>query len=371
MVTEHAHDRMRGRLVTSDWGPVYFNQPQSGERGGRVTLLMGGGEDCAIGDPASRYRSRATHRRLLHLRDAFFPELRGQPPSAEWVGPMAFTPDQLPVIGVARPGIMVAMACNGYGGSYTTAAGEAAAHLALTDEALEWVPGDVFSPRRLLDGEPPFLAEHDGLWRTARSLSSRLRSLTSEAADALSQMMAAPARPSRRPAGGCLAAVSPNVTIDAAELASLAPFERFTREDLRGLLGMAREWHLPAGSVLFEEGGEGRSCFVLVRGRVDVSLTVGRRRHVLRTIGPGTTFGEMSMLEGLPRSASCSARTDGLALELGRDRVEALLADGSPLALRLLEMLTRRLVAALRNADRGRLRRSGARGHLDAELPVL
>jgi hypothetical protein len=34
-------------------------------------------------------------------------------------------------------------------------------------------------------------------------------------------------------------------------------------------------------------------------------------------------------------------------------------------------MLTRRLVAALRNADRGRLHRSGARGNLAAELPVL
>jgi Cyclic nucleotide-binding domain len=332
---------------------------------------MGGGQDCAIADPASRHRSTATHRRLLHLRDVFFPELQGQPPSAEWVGAMAFTPDQLPVIGLARPGIVVAMACNGYGGSYTTAAGEAAAHLALTGEALEWVPGDVFSPRRLLDGEPPFLAEHDGLWRTARSLSCRLRSITNEAAEALSQVMMAPERPSLRPISGCLATVSPTVTTDAAELASLPPFARFTNDDLLALLRMAREWHLPAGSLLFEEGEEGQSCFVLVRGRVDVSLTVGRRRHVLRTIGPGTTFGEMSMLEGLPRSASCSARTDSLTLELGRDRVEALLAERSPLARRLLELLTRRLVAALRNADRGRLRRSGARGNLAAELPVL
>jgi CRP-like cAMP-binding protein len=41
----------------------------------------------------------------------------------------------------------------------------------------------------------------------------------------------------------------------------------------------------------------------------------GRRRHVIATIAPGTVFGEMSLLEELPRSATCSARTDAMALE--------------------------------------------------------
>src|SRR5215217_4070473 len=109
MLTVHARDRMHGRLVTSDWGPIYFNQPRSGEHDNRAPLLMGGGDDRPMRNPASRRRSRTTHDRLLRLRDAFFPELQGQPPSAEWVGPMAFTPDQLPAIGFVRPGIVMAM----------------------------------------------------------------------------------------------------------------------------------------------------------------------------------------------------------------------------------------------------------------------
>ena len=178
MVTEHAPDRMHGRLATSDLGPTYFNQPRSGARDGHAPLLMGGGKDRPIRDPSSRYRSLATHRLLLRLRDRFFPELRGQPPSAEWIGPMAFTPDQLPALGFVRPGIVVAMGCNGYGGTYTTAIGEAAAQLALSDTAPEWTPEDVFSPKRLLDGAPLFLAGHEELWAIARSLSRRLRRLT-------------------------------------------------------------------------------------------------------------------------------------------------------------------------------------------------
>ena len=63
---------------------------------------------------------------------------------------MAFTPDQLPAIGLLRPGLVVAAGFNGYGGSYTTAAGEAAAELAVGGEPPPWLAADVFTPRRLV-----------------------------------------------------------------------------------------------------------------------------------------------------------------------------------------------------------------------------
>ena len=44
---------------------------------------------------------------------------------------MGFTPDPFPALGVLHPGLVVAAAFNGYGGSYTTAAGEAAAGVGL------------------------------------------------------------------------------------------------------------------------------------------------------------------------------------------------------------------------------------------------
>jgi glycine/D-amino acid oxidase-like deaminating enzyme len=149
MVTEDVADKTRGRIVTSEEGPVYFNQPRGGLREGRAPLVLGGGDDRPLEDPRSRRRSEAVHRLLLELRDGYFPELRDRAPSAEWIGPMGFTPDQLPAIGILRPGVVVAAGFNGYGGSYTTAAGEAAAELALTGESPSWLEADVFSPTRL------------------------------------------------------------------------------------------------------------------------------------------------------------------------------------------------------------------------------
>jgi glycine/D-amino acid oxidase-like deaminating enzyme len=150
LVTEHVSDRVRGRVVTSENGPVFFNQPRDGARNGRASLIMGGGADRPMQDPSSRRRSRAIHVRLLALRDSFYPELAGQPPSAEWVGPMAFTPDGLPCIGFLRSGLVIAAGYNGYGGSYATAAGYTAADMVLSDHVPDWVPDEIFSPRRLL-----------------------------------------------------------------------------------------------------------------------------------------------------------------------------------------------------------------------------
>jgi glycine/D-amino acid oxidase-like deaminating enzyme len=149
MVTEDVEDRTRGRIVTSEEGPVYFNQPRGGLRDGRAPLVFGGGDDRPLDDPRSRRRDEEVHRLLIELRDGFFPELQGRPPSAEWIGPMGFTPDQLPAVGLLRPGVVVAAGFNGYGGSYTTASGEAAAELALTGEAPPWLDAEVFAPGRL------------------------------------------------------------------------------------------------------------------------------------------------------------------------------------------------------------------------------
>ena len=58
MLTEHARDRTRGRIVTSEQGPAYFNQPRGGARNGRAPLFSGGGDDRPMENPASRRRSR-------------------------------------------------------------------------------------------------------------------------------------------------------------------------------------------------------------------------------------------------------------------------------------------------------------------------
>jgi len=368
LATERAPDRARGRVITSEIGPVFFNQPRAGAGGGRAPLVFGGGPDRPMANPASRRRSPAVHAHLMRLRDTFYPELRGQPPSAEWIGPMGFTPDQLPAIGFLRDGVVVAAGFNGYGGSYTTAAGCAAAHMALTSAAPDWVPADTFSPRRLLTRDPLFLSEHDGLWRVATSLCRQLKAVDREIADALtfgprSSRAAAPPRVLKRTRGPGRSGSS----VAPAVLKKLETFSAFTTRELATMLRAMRRWDCRAGTTLFAEGEPGGSCFVVVRGSVDVTIDVRGDAQRLARLAPGSIFGQMSLIVDEPRAATCSLAEDGLLLEMNRRQCERLLRGRSPLALKWLSALTDDLIAALRGADSRlmRLKRESVPGRVE------
>jgi glycine/D-amino acid oxidase-like deaminating enzyme len=358
-VTEGAPDRARGRVVTCEDGPVFYNQPRDSARDGFAPVLMGGGADRRMANPASRRRSPQVHAKLLALRKRFYPELEGRPPSAEWVGAMAFTPDQLPAIGFLRPGVVVVTACNGYGGSYTTAAGLAAARMAFTSATPDWLPEDVFSPRRLLHAEPLFMTKQDSLWRIATSLSRQLSVVNRQITESLAlhgPAVRVRSRATPRNVTQMMRAVprdrSLGSTIDAAELQTLPNFQAFSIAEVAQMLALATRCDLPKGRLLFREGELGDSCFILVQGQVDVSIKVRGQRHLLSQLSPGTIFGQVGLIAGEARTASCSIRRDAVLAQLDRRACEALLGTQGPVALKFLAALNRGLTDALRTADR-------------------
>ncbi len=357
-VTEGAPDRARGRVITCEDGPVFFNQPRGEARNGHAPVLMGGGDDRPMKNPSSRRRSPKVHRQLLALRDRYFPELKGRAPSTEWVGPLAFTPDQLPAIGFLRPGVIIAMGCNGYGGSYTTAVGLAAVEMALTSRAPEWVPEDVFSPRRLLTDEPIFMTEQDSLWRIAASLCRQLKVVNQRIAEALT-LRAEPLDPVSVRQSRMMTAIAESESaagLDPALLAAFPAFRGFSTTELATLLAVMRRWRLRKGTLLFAEGSPGGSCFVVVSGVVEVSIAVNGRHQLLARLQPGSVFGQVSLIDGEPRSASCTIGRDAVLVELEGPECERLLATHSPLGLKLLALLNDGIISALRGADRRLLR---------------
>jgi glycine/D-amino acid oxidase-like deaminating enzyme len=357
-VTEFAPDRARGRAVTCEEGPVFFNQPRDAVHAGLAPVLMGGGPDRRMQSPSSRRRSARIHAQLLALRSRFYPELEGRPPSAEWIGAMAFTPDQLPAIGFLRPGVVIAAAYNGYGGSFTTAAGHAAALMALSSSTPDWAPEDVFSPRRLMNREPLFMTAQDSLWRIATSLCRQLKVVDRQITESLSLHGPSRARSRATPRNvtQMMRAVprdtSPGESIDATLLRELDTFGDFSLEELQQILAVATRCDLPKGRLLFREGEPGDSCFILIRGQVDVTIKVRQQRHLLAQLSPGKIFGQLSLVAGEPRSATCTIRRDALLAQLNRAACDKLLGTQAPVALKFLAALNRGLTEALRVADR-------------------
>jgi CRP-like cAMP-binding protein len=164
---------------------------------------------------------------------------------------------------------------------------------------------------------------------------------------------------------------SPASTIDASFLAAFPAFNAFTRAELEELLRSMTRWDVRAGTLLFSEGDAGHTCYVVVRGVVDVSVKVRGQAQLLAQLGPGAIFGQMSVIDGAPRSASCSIRRDAILAEIDAEACERLLDDGSALALKLLGALAQGLVAALRSADRQLMRIDGDDWTLQFSQPTV
>ena len=139
---------------------------------------------------------------------------------------------------------------------------------------------------------------------------------------------------------------------DLALFRDLPNFEEFDADDLTQMLALATRCDLSRGGLLFREGEPGDSCFVLVRGQVDVSEKVRGERHLLAQLSPGAIFGQVSLIAGEPRSATCTIRRDALLVQLNRHACETLLSTRTPAALKFLAALNHGLTEALRTADR-------------------
>jgi selenocysteine lyase/cysteine desulfurase len=137
-------------------------------------------------------------------------------------------------------------------------------------------------------------------------------------------------------------------TLDFLKLLSF--FREFTNDEVANLAGFARQWRISAGRRAVGEGETGRSCFILVSGSVAVTRAAGDRTVHLAQIGPGRMFGEVSLIDNVPRIATCTIREDAVLLEIPAADFERLLGEGSDLSLKLLKAVNRNIAKALEGA---------------------
>ena len=352
MLTEHAPDRTRGRAITCDDGPAFFNQPRAGAVSGHAPLLMGGGADRPMRNPHSRRRSARVHTQLLALRDRFFPELRGCPPSAEWVGAMGFTPDELPAIGFLRPGVVIAAGYNGYGGSYTTAAGSAAAEIVMSGAAPSWVPEDVFSPRRLLASQPMFMTDKSSLSRISHALSTQLRVVNEQIIEAIELGGTAQLESRQMPRRNAAGALNAAGAVTAEELHALDEFSAFADQDVRALARMLTRTVAVSDAVLFRAGSTDASWYIVLHGTVSVTLDVRGRHHLIASLPAGSILGHPGAPEIDVRMAICTIARGTVLAEIDPAAWNRLLQRNSSAALKLLTLVNQQLAGALRAADR-------------------
>jgi CRP-like cAMP-binding protein len=110
-----------------------------------------------------------------------------------------------------------------------------------------------------------------------------------------------------------------------AFLREVRVFEAFSDSDLADVVSRLRERELRRRQILFREGDGGDEMFIVRRGTMLISKAVtGKVEQVLVRVEPADFFGEMSLFDGSPRSATAQAETDVELLVLGRDSLQAM-----------------------------------------------
>jgi cAMP-binding proteins - catabolite gene activator and regulatory subunit of cAMP-dependent protein kinases len=132
------------------------------------------------------------------------------------------------------------------------------------------------------------------------------------------------------------------VDIDVVRKAPL--FAALDDEAAAALMESMTTSHLDRGNILFREGDQGDRLYVIGEGKIKLGLTsVDGRENLLAILGPGEMFGELSLFDPGPRTATATAIAETQLLALGHEDLDSFLLGRPAVAANLLTALARRL----------------------------
>jgi CRP-like cAMP-binding protein len=116
-------------------------------------------------------------------------------------------------------------------------------------------------------------------------------------------------------------------------------FEELRDDFLVRLASVMDELSFPAKHTIFTQGQEGRSLYIVVLGQVKVH----RGNQDLAQLGPGACFGEMSLFDAEPRSASVSTLASCECLMLTQQQLYDAIEETPGIAINIIRLLSRRI----------------------------
>jgi len=133
--------------------------------------------------------------------------------------------------------------------------------------------------------------------------------------------------------------------MDARELLRTVPiFSELADGDIESLASVATRRRYPKDTVVFYENDEGDSLFMILSGRVKVTILGDDAREViLSMLGAGDFFGEMALLDDEPRSATAIAVEDSELFALQRSDFASVLERKASISTALIRVLSQRL----------------------------
>jgi CRP/FNR family transcriptional regulator len=132
---------------------------------------------------------------------------------------------------------------------------------------------------------------------------------------------------------------------DADDVLRRAPlFAALDDDDAAALQAGMTVVQIARAERLFDEGNSGDQLYVILDGKIKLTRAAADgRENLLSVLGPGEMFGELSLFDPRPRTASAVAVTDSSLGAIGHDYLRSWLTGRPDVALHLLQALAQRL----------------------------
>ncbi|HTP81175.1 MAG TPA: DUF1003 domain-containing protein [Bacteroidota bacterium] len=130
-------------------------------------------------------------------------------------------------------------------------------------------------------------------------------------------------------------------------LAKIPIFKDLSANDLEVLAGLWKQHPAAQGEVLFRKGDPGSSMFIIEEGIIEISVPDELQKKDIRVsvLHRGEFFGELSILDGLPRTAKASITEDARLIEMKRDDFIKFLLERPSVAILMVTEIGKRLRA--------------------------
>lgn len=147
---------------------------------------------------------------------------------------------------------------------------------------------------------------------------------------------------------------SPRAQEAASLLRAPTAYMQLSEAEALAIVGFMTPRRYPSGTTIIRQGDADDTGFMVLvlDGEITVENQIGHRPNpvTVNVLGPGSLVGEMALVDGAARSATCTASTDVHSAVLTREALQALIAERPATGAKLMTALAQRLAERLREA---------------------
>ena len=129
-------------------------------------------------------------------------------------------------------------------------------------------------------------------------------------------------------------------------------FKAFDKDDVAALNSSCAEESFGKEDMIFQEEAPGDRMHIIKSGSVKIVKKVKDKENTLAVLNPGDFFGEMALLDGMPRSAGAKAGDATTVVTITRAHYAALRDKAPKTALKLMDILVTVLSTRLRQTNK-------------------